>query len=166
MTTEPQVNDRNIDWLKNEIKIAEKLHKKILSDLDPEDEDYDFLRGLPEPWDFLDDGENLKSKWKSYVESSINALKEKYPGQVEKYIAYTHAKELHEHNPRDYPKPPKQKYAREFKDSLNAIRTFFDCREMKYMDMLCTIYDVITKEFPELLEDEPESESESKVKTI
>lgn len=159
---------RDINWVKNEIKCAEKLFDKIKKDIQP-GEELSFLSNLPEPWTFLDNAESWKPRWKKYVNDSVDSLDTKYPGDKQKFLDYNHAMELFKHNPKDYPFPTKPTYNDGFKKELKIIRTFFDCREMRYMQMLCTIHDVIVHEFPHLLEDEEvpvATAEEPKIKSI
>jgi len=144
------VNDRDINWLKREIKFAEKLYEKIQKSLRGDVDD--FLRALPDPWTFLDDAPVWKTDWRRYVNSSLDNLNEEYPGQKDIYMTYIEAMELHKHNPSDFAEPPKPQLDPEYKQKLKVVRAFFDCQEMKYMNMLVVLADIMEREFPELLD--------------
>lgn len=142
-------NNHDLAWLKRELEGMHKIWKQIMADAK---DDTDFLASLPDPLEFLENGDEWRREWKTYVDKSVNKLNDKYPNMNKKYIDYIHKLRLWEHNSADNIKPKTPEFPDEYKSALTKIRTLFDCREYRYMEALSQMVVMIKHEFPELLD--------------
>lgn len=157
---EPPQNTLTKEQVKVQLNALNKLYEKIQNQ-NAEEESTSFLTQLPDPYDYIANGEVWKEEWKKYVDNQANKFNSRFPDEKEKYVKYHQMMDKYERRPMEEPRPADPEFSDEFKQELTKLRVFFHCMEMAYMQTLAQLYKEIKLELPELLEEGSDEEVDS-----